>query len=118
MAEMKKRAGIGRYLSEWGALLVAARHENVYLETSPAPLEVVEKAVCDPTIGPERVLFGSDSPAPYGHYRYRDKVYVSYMNEPPAHMPDHYKYDLAVIGFILAGTAVLGVGLWLVLTLV
>lgn len=79
------------------ALLVAARHENVYLETSSAPLEVVEKAVCDPAIGPERVLFGSDSPAPYGHYRYRDKVYVSYMKEPPTHMPDHYKYDLAVI---------------------
>jgi len=52
---------------------------------------VVEKAVCDPAIGPERVLLGSDSPAPYG---YRDKAYVSYMKEPPAHMPDHYKYDL------------------------
>jgi predicted TIM-barrel fold metal-dependent hydrolase len=30
------------------ALLVAARHDNVYLETSSAPLEVVEKAVIDP----------------------------------------------------------------------
>jgi hypothetical protein len=79
------------------ALMVAARHENVYVETSSAPLEVVEKAVCDPAIGPERVLFGSDSPAPYGYYKYRGRDYVSYMKNPPEHLVDHYKYDLANI---------------------
>jgi hypothetical protein len=79
------------------ALMVAARHENVYLETSSAPLEVVEKAVCDPAIGPERVIFGSDSPAPYGYYKYRGRDHVSYMKNPPEHLVDHYKYDLANI---------------------
>jgi len=79
------------------ALLVAARNQNVYLETSSAPLEVVEKAVCDPAIGPERIIFGTDTPAPFGYYRYRDKVYPSYGKGPPASTPDHYKYDLAVI---------------------
>jgi len=79
------------------ALLVAARHENVYLETSSAPFEVVEKAVCDPAIGPEKIIFGTDTPAPFGHYRYKDKVYPSYSKRPPVSYPDHYKYDLAVI---------------------
>ena len=79
------------------ALLVAARHDNVYLETSSAPLEVVEKAVCDPAIGPEKVIFGTDTPAPFGHYRYKDNIYPSYSKSPPATYPDHFKYDLAVI---------------------
>jgi predicted TIM-barrel fold metal-dependent hydrolase len=79
------------------ALLVAARHENVYLETSSAPLEVVEKAVCEPAIGPEKILFGTDTPAPFGHYRYKEKVYPSYGKHPPDTYPDHYKYDMEVI---------------------
>jgi len=79
------------------ALLVAARHENVYLETSSAPIEVVEKAVCDPAIGPEKVIFGTDTPAPFGYYRYKDKAYPSYSQRPPASYPDHYKYDLTVV---------------------
>ena len=79
------------------ALLVAARHENVYLETSSAPIEVVEKAVCDPAIGPEKILFGTDTPAPFGYYHYKDKVYPSYNERPPISYPDHYKYNLAVI---------------------
>jgi len=79
------------------ALLVAARHENVYLETSSAPFEVVEKAVLDPAIGPERVIYGSDSPAPYGYYKYRGEDRVSYMKQPPERLADHMCYDLAVI---------------------
>lgn len=79
------------------ALLVAARHDNVYLETSSAPIEVVEKAVCDPAIGPEKVIFGTDTPAPFGYYRYKDEVYPSYSKRPPASYPDHYKYDLTVV---------------------
>ena len=79
------------------ALLVAARHENVYLETSSAPLEVVRKAVCDPAIGPEKIIFGTDTPAPFGHYLYDGRAYPSYSRVPPASTPDHYKYDLAVV---------------------
>ncbi len=79
------------------ALLVAARHENVYLETSSAPYEVVAKAVADPAIGPERVIFGTDTPAPFGHYRYQGNAYPSYGKVPPTSYPDHYKYDLEVI---------------------
>ncbi|MCP4750514.1 MAG: amidohydrolase family protein [Proteobacteria bacterium] len=79
------------------ALLVAARHENVYLETSSAPFEVVEKAVLDPAIGPERIVFGSDSPAPYGYYKYHGEDRVSYMKRPPERLADHMRYDLAVI---------------------
>ena len=79
------------------ALLVAARHDNVYLETSSVPYEVLEKAVCDPAIGPEKVVFGTDTPAPFGHYRYKGNVYPSYSKRPPATFPDHYKYALEVI---------------------
>lgn len=39
------------------ALLLAARHPQVYLETSGAPLEVVREALA--TVGAGRVLFGS-----------------------------------------------------------
>lgn len=80
------------------ALLTAARHPNVYLETSSAPFEVVEKAVCDPAIGPEKLIFGTDTPAPYTYYKYRGEFYPSYTKSPPPFMPpDHYKYDLANI---------------------
>ena len=76
------------------ALLTAARNPNVYLETSSAPFEVVEKAVCDPAIGPEKVIFGSDTPTPYTHYKYRDNFYASYGKAPPSNYTDHYKYEL------------------------
>ncbi len=79
------------------ALLVAARHDNVYLETSSAPYEVVEKAVIDPAIGPEKIIFGTDTPAPFGHYRHQGRAYPSYGKTPPTSYPDHYKYDLEVI---------------------
>ena len=79
------------------ALLVAAKHDNVYLETSSCPLEVLERAVRDPAIGPEKLIFGTDTPAPFGHYRYQGNCYPSYGNHPPDTFPDHYKYDLEVI---------------------
>jgi predicted TIM-barrel fold metal-dependent hydrolase len=79
------------------ALLVAARNPNVYLETSSAPFEVVEKAVCDPAIGPEKLVFGSDTPAVYTYYEYRGEYYPTYGKKPPSVMTDHYKYDLANI---------------------
>ena len=79
------------------ALMVAARNPNVYLETSSAPFEVVEKAVCDPAIGPEKIIFGSDTPAVYTYYEYKGEHYPTYGKRPPSTMPDHYKYDLANI---------------------
>lgn len=79
------------------ALLVAARHENVYLETSSAPFEVVEKAALDPSIGPEKLIFGTDTPAPFGYYRHEGKAYPAYGKHPPVSYPDHYKYALEVI---------------------
>jgi predicted TIM-barrel fold metal-dependent hydrolase len=79
------------------ALMAAARNPNVYLETSSAPFEVIEKAVCDPAIGPEKLLFGSDSLAPYTYYKYRGESYPSYGKSPPGFYTDHHKYDLANI---------------------
>jgi predicted TIM-barrel fold metal-dependent hydrolase len=79
------------------ALLAAARNENVYLETSSAPLEVVEKAVCDPAIGPDKVIFGTDFPAPFRYYAYKDRIYPSYTKRPPTEFSKHYRFALGVI---------------------
>jgi predicted TIM-barrel fold metal-dependent hydrolase len=79
------------------ALMTAARNPNVYLETSSAPFEVIERAVSDPAIGPEKLLFGSDSLAPYTYYQYRGESYPSYGKTPPGFYTDHHKYDLANI---------------------
>ncbi len=80
------------------ALMVAARHKNVYLETSSVPYEVLEKAVLDPAIGPEKLIFGSDSPAFYGYYARQKDYYPSYGKEGiPEYVPDHYKYELEFI---------------------
>jgi predicted TIM-barrel fold metal-dependent hydrolase len=79
------------------ALMTAARNPNVYLETSSAPFEVVEKAVCDPAIGPEKLIFGTDSLAPYTYYKYKGESYPSYGKTPTTFYTDHYKYDLANI---------------------
>jgi hypothetical protein len=56
------------------------------------PALVVEKAIRDPAIGAERVIFGTDTPAPFGHYRYKGTAYPSYGKNPPDNYPDHYKY--------------------------
>ena len=61
------------------------------------PFEVVERAVCDPAIGPEKLIFGTDTPAPYTYYKYRGEFYPSYGKSPPPFFPDHYKHDLANI---------------------
>jgi predicted TIM-barrel fold metal-dependent hydrolase len=76
------------------ALMVAARNPNVYLETSSAPFEVVERAISDPAIGPEKLVFGSDSLAPYSYYSYKGEYYPSYGKTPPGFYTDHHKYDL------------------------
>lgn len=81
------------------ALILAARHRNVYLETSSVPFEVLKKAVADPAIGPEKLIFGSDSPAFYYHYTAENgNHYPTYGKTGPGNFqPDHYKYDLANI---------------------
>ena len=79
------------------ALTVAARHSNVYLESSSVPLEVLERACADPAIGPEKLVYGSDTPAPFGYYDYKGAKLPSYGKEAPPHTPDHYQYDIDII---------------------
>ena len=81
------------------ALMVAAKNPNVYLETSSAPLEVVEKAVTEPAIGPARVLFGTDTPAPFDYYEFAGRRYPSYsgMDVDRDRIRDHYPECLRVI---------------------
>lgn len=82
------------------ALTVAARHPNVYIETSSVPCEVLLKCVEDPAIGPEKLIFGTDTPAFYGYYKSpsRGEYYPSYGKTGPGEvMPDHYPVDMANI---------------------
>lgn len=80
------------------ALMVAAINENVYLETSMAPPEVIEKAVVDPAIGAEKLIFGSDFGATSGYYLYRGNIYPSYKKKPhPEQSGYHIKRALDVI---------------------
>lgn len=82
------------------ALIVAARHKNVFIETSSVPYEVLLKCVEDPALGPEKLIFGTDTPAFYGYYKSPStgEYYPSYgktgMGEV---MTDHYPVDLANI---------------------
>ncbi|MER7182323.1 amidohydrolase family protein [Streptomyces hyaluromycini] len=47
-------------------LQVAAAHDNVYLETGLWWSELYDKAVADPNIGPEKLIFGTDWGASIG----------------------------------------------------
>ena len=78
------------------ALTVAARHPNVYIETSSAPYEVLLKASEDPAIGPEKIIFGSDLPAFYGYYHSSNgDNYSTYGKTGPGEfVPDHYRHEL------------------------
>lgn len=78
------------------ALVVAARHPNVYIETSSIPYEVLLKAIEDPAIGPEKIIFGSDTPAYYYHYTSENgEMYPTYGKMGPGKTtPDHYICDL------------------------
>lgn len=81
-------------------LIVAARHRNVFIETSSVPYEVLLKCVEDPAIGPEKLIFGTDTPAFYGYYRSATtgEYYPSYGKTGPGEvMTDHYPIDLANI---------------------
>lgn len=87
------------------ALMVAARNPNVYLETSSAPLEVVARAASDPAIGPTRLLFGTDTPAPFDYYRFEGKAYPSYAGwcDQPDRLRDHYPECLRVVDELAVG---------------
>lgn len=79
------------------ALTVAARNPNVYIETSSVPYEVLLKCVEDPAIGPEKLIFGTDTPAFFSYYKSPStgEMYPSYGKTGKGEvMPDHYKYDM------------------------
>jgi hypothetical protein len=79
------------------ALAICACHPNVYLETSSAPYEVLLKAVADPAIGHEKLIFGSDTPAFFNHYTAPNGEHYPTYGKPGIigeFKPDHYKYDI------------------------
>lgn len=80
------------------ALMTAAMNPNVFLETSMAPPEVIAKAVADPAIGAEKLVFGSDFGATSGYYVYEGKIYPSYKKRPhPEQTGYHIKRALDVL---------------------
>lgn len=85
----------GRYAD--AALMVASRNPNVYLETSSAPYEVIKRAAYNPSIGAEKLIFGSDTPAFYYYYQDPEdgEYYPTYGKTGPTDtVPDHLNYDL------------------------
>ena len=79
------------------ALTVAARNPNVYIETSSVPYEVLLKAVECPAIGPEKLIFGTDTPAFYQYYKAPStgEYYPSYGKTGPGpETADHFKVDI------------------------
>jgi predicted TIM-barrel fold metal-dependent hydrolase len=81
------------------ALMVAARHPNVYLELSQCQQEQIERALFDPNIGPDKLLFGSDWGTSIS-YRYfgRGKHFATYAatpaGDPPNYLPHHFEWNL------------------------
>jgi predicted TIM-barrel fold metal-dependent hydrolase len=78
------------------ALMVAARHPNVYLELSQCQQSQIERILHDPNIGPDRMLFGSDWGASVS-YRYygQDRVFAATPpSEPPTVLPLHIDWNL------------------------
>ncbi len=74
------------------ALMVAARHPHVYLELSQCHQSQIERAVHDPNIGADRLLFGSDWGASisYHYYGKGTTIYASTPPlEPPTELPLH-----------------------------
>ena len=79
------------------AITVAARNANVYIEGSSVPYEVLLKCIEDPAIGPEKVIFGTDTPAFFQYHKSPStgEYYPSYGKTGPGpETPDHYIVDL------------------------
>jgi predicted TIM-barrel fold metal-dependent hydrolase len=78
------------------ALMVAARHPNVFLELSQCAQPQIERAVHDPNIGPDRLLFGSDWGASisYRHYGLGRTYASTPPEEPPLSLPLHIDWNL------------------------
>ncbi|MDA4130612.1 MAG: amidohydrolase family protein [Thaumarchaeota archaeon] len=91
---------IGWY-EQWAeaAQMVCAMHENVYLETSQAWSELIERACLDPHIGPEKIMYGSDWGASVEYFvdpRNRNRSYAAQdpHKGPPKFLVDHFKWNL------------------------
>lgn len=80
------------------AMMLAAMHPNVYLETSMAPVELIEKAVADPSIGAEKLVMGSDFGATSSFYYYNGQLLPSYKKRPFPELPGHnIEYAIRVL---------------------
>lgn len=71
------------------AMMLAAMHPNVYLETSMAPPELIAKAIADPAIGAEKLVMGSDFGATSSFYVHNGQVLPSYKKRPFPELPGH-----------------------------
>lgn len=90
----------GRYTTfSENALMVAARHPNVYLELSQCNQEQIERALFDPNIGARKLVFGSDWGASISYQFYgKDKIYAATPpEEPPTVLPLHMDWNLRQI---------------------
>jgi predicted TIM-barrel fold metal-dependent hydrolase len=65
-----------RFVEE--AMIVAAAHDNVYLETGLWWTDMYMKALLDPNIGPEKLIWGCDWGASI-------PFHAQYGNQPPAY---------------------------------
>jgi predicted TIM-barrel fold metal-dependent hydrolase len=78
------------------ALMVAARHDNVYLESSQATSEQIYRAYLDPHIGPSKILYGSDYGTSISYSRIGDRTYAT-THIPPKYLPDHFGWNIRQI---------------------
>ena len=84
------------------AMMLAAIHENVFLETSMAPAELIEKAIHDPAIGAEKLVMGSDFGATSSYYVHDGKVLPSYKKKPFPELPGgHIEQALRVLNEVV-----------------
>lgn len=84
------------------AMMLAAMHENVYLETSMAPAELIEKAIHDPAIGAEKLVMGSDFGATPSWYVHNGQVLPSYKKRPFPELPGcHMEQMLRVVNEVV-----------------
>ncbi len=81
------------------ALMVSARHDNVFLETSQATSEQIHRAYIDPHIGPSKILYGSDYGTSISYSRINERTYAT-THYPPKYLPDHFGWNLRQVQLI------------------